>query len=136
MDFMYAVPDVGKDAQIEMLSRQVAILQEKVKLQEALMVANFGQHPAEIRVQQLEVQVQVLQQENETLKKALYVDRLNPWNSLQSSFSVTDSLPGDTKEIETSYQDFMNQISGRSPLPPAHKVDSTPRPGLLSSRKS
>ena len=132
MDHLCAVPDPTKDAQIELLSRQVAVLQEKLRAQEALTAANFGQHPAEIRVQQLELQVQVLQQENESLKKTLYADVLYPWNSVQSPTNVADSQPGDIKQIETSYQDFMNQISGRVPIP-THNVDSTPRPGLPCS---
>lgn len=147
MDHRFAVADAGaKDAQIELLSRQIAVLQEKLLVQEALTVANFGQHPSELRCQQLELQVQILQQENETLKKAMYTDALNPWNKglppefvpnpsmVQSSLGSINTLgmgplgvpmpmllpmpmPGEPPEaIESSYKDFMNHISGHTTI--------------------
>jgi hypothetical protein len=120
MDYLGTVPDVlDKDAQIELLTRQVAILKQR----------------------------------NEALQQALYEARMLPsaWPAAagqefgapqarsvglpppakQNAFETprSDSL----MDIEASYRDFMNLLSGGNNSQSPHDVDLVPRKGTTQT---
>lgn len=90
MDLSFC-PDALHGTKVEDLTRQLAALTEKLRLQETLMRTNFGTHPAELRCMQLERQIQILQEENESLKKALYAGLLAPWSTLNTTVTQIQS---------------------------------------------
>lgn len=123
MDLSFC-PDVSHGTRVEDLTRQLAVLTEKLRLQETLTRTNFGTHPAELRCMQLERQVQILQEENESLKKALYAGLLTPWNALNTTVTHGQSTPTIGSHLHPLYSTLSAY--------PLHKdVDLRSRTGLF-----